>query len=125
MEMHDDEHPQDDFHGGGAAAVDAGQRVAPHEVLADAGEDHVVVEEAVESGQLGLELEPELGGEGEEVDGLVAVAEHGRCLRDATARGNHRASGSLPTAARAVHFAPQTSAKGSVGAGGVVCQVQG
>ena len=62
-----------------------GLGVAPSEIGADAGEQLVIIEESIELGQLGLELQPELGDEGEEIDGIVAVAEHRRELLNAAA----------------------------------------
>src|SRR5512135_1886164 len=85
VEPHDHEHAEDHLDRCGAAAVDGGQGVAPSQIGADAGEQLVIIEEAIELGQLGLELQPELGDEAEEIDGIVAVAEHRRELLNAAA----------------------------------------
>ena len=91
------------------AAVDPGQGVAAAQVVADAGEDLVVVEQLVELGQLGLELQAELRDQGEEVDRLVAVAEHGECLPEADEGLISEPSHSLPNEPEDRNFAPQTS----------------
>ena len=81
VEPPDHEHPQDDLPGGRAAAVDGRQRGAAGQVGPDAGEDFVIVEEPIELGQLGLELQVELRDQGEPVDRIGAVAEHRGGLR--------------------------------------------
>ena len=58
-----------------------GVRVPAGQVVPHPGEQLVVVEQAVELGQLRLEPEAESGDEGEQVGGRVAVAEHRTRLR--------------------------------------------
>lgn len=67
--------------------MDGGQGVASRKLGTDATEDCVIIEKAIELSQLGLELQSKLRDQGEEVDGIVAVAEHGSGLRNATGRG--------------------------------------
>ena len=94
VEPHDHEHPEDDLHRGGGPAAGArswGERRARSSRTAL--DDLVVVEQAVELLELGLEAEAELGDQGEQIGPVVAVAEHA-C--------------SLPEAAKPAYFAPQT-----------------
>lgn len=67
---------------------------ALRQVVADGAEEGVVVEQPVELGQLRLEPEAELGYEGEQVGGRVAVAEHRtrprrRAIGSRTVPGRH------------------------------------
>jgi hypothetical protein len=109
VEPHHHEHPEEDLHGGGMAAVDAGQGISAAQVGAEAGDDLVVVEQAIELSQLGLELQLQLRDQGEPVDGFVAVAEHGGSLPNVASGTTSGTLLSLPNAEKAVHFAPQTS----------------
>ena len=110
VQPHHDEHPEDDLDGRGGAAVDAGHGVAPAEVVADAGEDLIVVEESIELGQPGLEPEAELRDQGEEVGGFVTVAEHVPRASETRSFGpSPLLRPSVPGAETGVHFAPQTS----------------
>jgi hypothetical protein len=75
-EPHDHEHAEDDLHRGGGPAAGPRPRGAAGHVVADEVEDLVVVEQAVELLQLGVEPEPEPRDQGEQIDRLVAVLEH-------------------------------------------------
>ena len=53
---------------------DAGLGMSPGEVAADEVEELVVVEEAIEVLELGLEAQAELGGQREQIGPFIAVA---------------------------------------------------
>ena len=89
--------------------MDPGQGVPAAQIVADAGEDQVVVEQLVELGQLRLELQTELRDEGEEVDRLEAVAEHRECLPEADEGLISEPSHGLRGEREDRNFAPQTS----------------
>ncbi len=97
VKPHDHEHAEDDFDGSRAAAVHGSQGIATGEVGANAGVDLVVIKEAIELSQLGLELKLELRHEGEQIDRFVAITEHGGNLRDAVETAD------LPTAPKSTN----------------------
>ena len=95
VEPHDDEHAEDHLDRGGGPASGACPGVASRQVVADAVEDLVIIEQPVELLEQGLEAEAELGDEGEEIGPIMAMFEHGHSLQKASKQGD---------------FAPQTSA---------------
>jgi hypothetical protein len=50
--------------------------VPSRQVGPDASDDLIILEEAIELGQLGLEVQAELREQGEQIDGVVTIAEH-------------------------------------------------
>jgi hypothetical protein len=63
-------------------------RVSAAEVLADGVEELVVVEQAIELLEPGLEAEARPGDQGEQVGPIVAVAEHAPSVQNAGEHGH-------------------------------------
>src|SRR5215207_8243157 len=76
VEALDDQHPQDHFNGGGMASEPRRIGVALAKIGSDSLEEDIILQEPIELGQLGFELQLELGYHLEEVYGIVAVDNH-------------------------------------------------
>jgi hypothetical protein len=72
----DHQHPEDHLDGRAMPTLGQTLGIAPAEIALDPLEDHIIVQQAVEFLQLGLEGGIALGDEGKEVDRLIAIHDH-------------------------------------------------
>jgi hypothetical protein len=77
IEVLDDQHAEDDLHGGGGPPKGGGAWEAAHQILFDALEELIVVQQGIELGEHGIGFHPQGRDLLKQVDRLVAVAQHG------------------------------------------------
>ncbi len=103
----DHQHPQDHLDRRAMPAQGQTVRVALDQIRFDSLEERVIVQQVVEFAQLRLKVGIELGDEGEEVDGFMAIHDHDDKASQGATMGvqiHHKPS-------RRPYFAPKTSTR--------------